>query len=139
MKEMKDSAFGGQWDLGGAIVENIISYPVSQILKRSADESGIDLDNPVRSIVCLLSSGMLGGILGSFLGPFGAIIGGLLGETLGLAGSYPGDRTKEEKILEEKAWIALRAKAMITAVEITKEHISQNTWRQIVDEYERRV
>lgn len=134
-----DKAFGGQWDLGGAIVEQLISYPISHMIHEAANDAGIDLSNPTRSIASLIAAGFMGTIMGSFLGPFGAILGGLMGETLGLAGNYPGDRTKQERLLQEKAMITLRVKAMTTALEITRDHVSKNTWNAINNEYERRL
>jgi hypothetical protein len=134
-----DNAFGERWDLGGAVVEHLISYPISRMIHQAANDAGIDLSNPTRSIASLIASGFMGTVMGSFLGPFGAILGGLLGETLGLAGNYPGDRTKQERLLQEKALITLRVKAMTTALEITRDHVSGNTWNAINDEYQRRL
>ena len=134
-----DKAFGGQWDLGGAITEQIISYPISQMIHESAADAGIDLSNPTRSIASLITAGLLGTVMGSFLGPFGSILGGLMGETIGLAASYPGDRSKQERLLQEKAQITIRIKAMTTALEITRDHVSKQTWDAISDEYHKRL
>jgi hypothetical protein len=139
VSETTNDAFGGQWDLGEAVVEHLISYPISHMIHESAREAGIDLSNPTRSIVSLIASGFMGSVMGSFLGPFGAILGGLMGETLGLAGSYPGDRTREERLLQQKARFTLRVKAMTTALEITRDHVGTDTWNSIVDEYQRRL
>jgi hypothetical protein len=134
-----DSAFGGQWDAGQFLTEQLISYPISHMIRQDAERAGIDLSNPVRSVVSLMASGLMSTLWGSFLGPFGAILGGLMGETLGLAASYPGDRTKQERIREREALVALKVKAMVTALGITKEHVSRRTWDSFVDNYHQRL
>ena len=139
MTGTNDSAFGGYWDLSEDVAEQLISYPISQMIRQSAAQAGIDLDNPVRSIVSLMSSGMLGFLWGSFLGPFGAILGGLMGETLGLAASYPGDRTREERRIQGEVLLMLRVKAMTTALEILRDHVTQETWNAISADYQRRL
>jgi hypothetical protein len=139
MSGTSDPAFGGNWDLGEAITEHLISYPISHMIHESARESGIDMSNPTRSIVSLITSGFMSTVVGSFLGPFGALLGGLLGETIGLAGNYPGDKSKEERIAQKKARLALKIKAITTTLEITKDHVSNDTWNAIVDEYQRQL
>jgi hypothetical protein len=139
MSYESDNAFGGQWDLGGIVVEQIISYPISHMIHEAADEAGLDLSNPTRSIASFIASGFLGTFLGSFLGPIGSILGGALGEALATTSRYPGDRTKEERLLQEQALMVLKVKAVGTALEITQEHVSNATWNAIVDQYQMRL
>lgn len=130
---------GGNWDLGGFITEQILAYPVSRMISNVASESGIDMHNPVRSVVSFLASGFMGSFIGSFLGPFGGLIGGLLGETLAVSGSYPGDWSSNEWEQRRKAEVILKVKALAMASEMTRDNVSSQTWNAIVDQFEGRV
>jgi len=132
-------AFGGQWDLGQSVIEQLLSYPISHKIRQDAERAGIDMSNPRRSIAALLVSSFMSISLGAFLGPFMGMIGGLMGEAVAIASTYPGDRAREEKRREELAFITLEVKAIGTALEVTKEHVSKETWNAIVDEYQNRV
>jgi hypothetical protein len=134
-----DPAFGGEWDSGQFVVDQLLSLPISQMLRDDAKRAGIDLSNPRRSVAALLASGLMGTVVGNFLGPFGSLVGGLLGESLALTAKYPGDRDAEQRRRERQAAVALRVKALQIASEVTKDHVSAARWNSIVDEYQRRV
>jgi hypothetical protein len=139
MSMKNHSGFGGQWDAGEFLIEELITYPISHMIKETAERAGVDMENPVRSISSIIASGFMSAFVGSFLGPFGSIWGALMGETLAIAADYPGDRTRAERERERKARLALKVKAMVTALEITKEHLNSSTWGAIVNDYQRQV
>ena len=45
-----------------------------------------------------------------------------------------GDRSVEERDAEGEAWYVLKLKAVGTAIEVTKQHTTRETWNRISDE-----
>ena len=56
-----------------------------------------------------------------------------MGYAVAMDARYEGDRTREERDAEDEAVYALKMKAFATAIEATKEHVSNDTWDDICD------
>jgi hypothetical protein len=130
----QDELQGGLWDVAELCLDpDLVSFVVGKMIERDARAAGIDLDNPIHSIVGLVGSVGMSLCLGSFMGPFGALLGGMIGKVAACGTPMIGDRPVEERDAEEEAWYALRLKALETAIEVTREHTSTEAWNQIAD------
>ena len=126
-----DDSLGGMWDFGESISSDLITYPIRQAIRRDAARSGLDLDNPVRSMTTFMSSAVMGATMGSFLGPLGSALGGLFGYLMGMSAEYPGDYGGHERANRENAICTLRLKAFEMAIDATKAHVTDDTWYDI--------
>lgn len=124
--------FGGQWDLGEAVIEDLISYPIKQYLHGELRKHGIDPDNWQRKGAALTASAV-GGLLGSMMGgPLGFIVG-MMGYVTAMSADYGQDdepRERRQQTVEE----ALALKAGEIATDALRAHLTRETWEAICDE-----
>ncbi len=128
MSTVNDNSFGSNWDLGGFVVEQLISYPINKLVNRELRKAGIDPNSLTRKALAIGTS-IYGSIIGSILGgPIGFFTGLL--SYVGVSGyRFPGDKPYYSRDLEE----ACALKSAEIATKILKENVSYQTWNNICD------
>ncbi len=129
-----DEGFGDQWDLGGFILEDLITFPIKQFIHGELRKQGIDPNNWRRRGAALTASAV-GAFIGSIAGgPVGILIG-LMGYITAVSAKYKDSEEGNKRKLEES--LALTAGGI--ACEALKAHVSNNTWDRISDEVQMTV
>ncbi len=130
--DMRDSEyFGDMWDVGGFVLEDLITYPIKSIIKKDLIKEGINPNSFERRgalVTTFIYSALVGSIAG---GPLGFFIG-LMGYFAVMGSKFPGDDEYKRKKI-----IALKAAEIATRVLEEKTH--KDTWNRICDEVEFQV
>lgn len=123
--------FGDMWDLGGFVIEDLITSPIKSIIKRDLEKEGIN-PNSFERQGALLTSSIYSALVGSIAGgPLGFFLG-LVGYLTVMGSKFPGDdKHKKRKV---KA-----LKSAEIATRILREKTHKDTWNNICDEVEYQI
>ena len=121
-----DSGFGDAWDLGGFVVEDLITLPIRRFIHAAMERDGLDPHNWRRQAAGL-ASGLIAGSF--FTGPLGVLVG-LFGYLAAMSARYPGDERAAEKQIETELLLAAGG----IATKALESHVSTDTWNEICEE-----
>ena len=120
--------FGENWDLGGMVIGDLISFPIKAYIREQCRKEGIDIHNWRRQGASLTAPAV-GAFIASFAGgPLGFLVG-LMGYAAAMSASYPGDRDPKKDFE-----MALAIQAGEIATKALKSHVSKDTWNEMCDE-----